>query len=194
YRIIPVTKDDPGIKWDDLIENLLNIKHETQLEFNKIKAEIAAGIIVHNVITQLKEEEDEKIQEGLDSDSVLKHIKKLTNRYNSLRLEKDNLIISDGYDEFDLKDLSTGVREQVMLALRIGFCAKVTGNDPLFFILDDAFQHCDWEKREILVRQLAEIAKDGWQIIYLTMDDHIKKLFEETVGDNTDLESRIIEL
>jgi uncharacterized protein YhaN len=52
--------------------------------------------------------------------------------------------------------------------------------DSLFLILDDAFQHSDWEKREILINKLAEITKKGWQIIYLTMDDHIKELFDET--------------
>ena len=45
-------------------------------------------------------------------------------------------------------------------------------------ILDDAFQHSDWERRKILIKQLSDIAKTGWQIIYLTMDDHIKKLFD----------------
>ncbi|GAG72424.1 unnamed protein product, partial [marine sediment metagenome] len=61
-----------------------------------------------------------------------------------------------------------------MLALRIGFSSKLLKKDTLFLILDDAFQHSDWERRETLVKRLADIAKDGWQIIYLTMDDHIK--------------------
>ena len=66
-----------------------------------------------------------------------------------------------------------------MLALRIGFTSKLLREDALFLILDDAFQHSDWQKREILINKLADIAKKGWQIIYLTMDDHIKELFDK---------------
>ena len=66
-----------------------------------------------------------------------------------------------------------------MLALRIGFSSKLLKKDTLFLILDDAFQHSDWERRETLVKILADIAKNGWQIIYLTMDDHIKGLFDK---------------
>jgi len=54
-------------------------------------------------------------------------------------------------------------------------------------ILDDAFQHSDYVKRPILVKTLFQLANDGWQIIYLTMDDHIRDLFRETskaVGHN----------
>jgi len=63
--------------------------------------------------------------------------------------------------------------------LRIGFSSKILKQDTLFLVLDDAFQHSDWERRKILIDKLANIAKTGWQIIYLTMDDHIKELFDE---------------
>ncbi|MDP3259714.1 MAG: hypothetical protein Q8M34_03895, partial [Thermodesulfovibrionales bacterium] len=75
--------------------------------------------------------------------------------------------------------LSTGEKERVMLALRIGFSSKLLKQDSLFLILDDAFQHTDWESRKTVVKQLADITKKGWQIIYLTMDNHIKGLFDE---------------
>ncbi|MDD5601024.1 MAG: hypothetical protein PHC87_04640, partial [Actinomycetota bacterium] len=136
--------------------------------------------IVHKIVSELHSEEDQKIKEGLQSEEVINPLKDITRRYTGLHLEGDNLIISDPYDNFDIKDLSTGAREQVMLALRIGFTQKLLKEDSLFLILDDAFQHSDWEKREILINKLGEIAKKGWQIIYLTMDDHIKELFDKT--------------
>ncbi len=193
-RIRFETGDDQSIAWEGLIENLRSLRQGKESELREITAKIAAGIKVHRVISQLREEEDEKIQEGLGSESVLTHVRKLTGRYNSLKLDNEDVIISDEYEEYNLRDLSTGAREQVMLALRIGFSSKILDNDTLFLVLDDAFQHCDWEKRKILVKQLAETAKEGWQIIYLTMDDHIKKLFEDTAREYTDLDSRVIEL
>ena len=179
YRICEKTKDDPTIRWEELIENLQQKRQEVQNELRDVTANIVAGFSVHKVISRLREEEDEKIQEGLQSEIVLSPLKDITQRYNKLTLERGRLIVSDQYDNFDIRDLSTGAKEQAMLALRLGFTSKILREDTLFLILDDAFQHSDWQKREILISKLAGIAKKGWQIIYLTMDDHIKGLFDK---------------
>lgn len=179
FDVCRETGDDPSISWEELIENLRRKRWETEAELKEITSEIVAGIFVHKVISELREEEDIKIQKGLESDTVLKPLRELTKRYNRLALDGDRLIISDEYENFDLKDLSTGAKEQVMLALRIGFSSRLLREDTLFLILDDAFQHSDWEKREVLVNKLADITERGWQIIYLTMDDHIKNLFDK---------------
>ncbi len=67
----------------------------------------------------------------------------------------------------------------MLLALRMGFASRLAGGEPLFLILDDAFQHSDWERRERLVREVVALAETGWQISYLTMDDHLRDLFVE---------------
>ncbi len=179
YRICEKTRDDPSISWEDLIENLRLKRFEVQDRLRDITANIAAGYSVYKVISRLREEEDVKIQEGLQSKTVLTPLKDITGRYNKLTLDNDRLIVSDKYDDFDIRDLSTGAKEQVMLALRIGFTSKILKEDTLFLILDDAFQHSDWQKREILINKLADIADKGWQVIYLTMDDNIKGLFDK---------------
>jgi len=179
YRVVDKTGDDPSIGWEELINNLQNKRDETEENLKDISAGIIAGLTVHNVIDRLRSEEDEKIKEGLSSEVVTAPLKAITLRYDNLSVMDNDLIVSDPYDSFNIKDLSTGSVEQVMLALRIGFTSKLLKEDKLFLILDDAFQHSDWDKREIIIEKLAEIAKDGWQIIYLTMDDHIKGLFEK---------------
>jgi RNA polymerase-binding transcription factor DksA len=180
YRICEKTGDDPSIGWEELIENLRGKRQEVQNELREVTAGIVAGFSVHKIISELRFEEDAKIQEGLKSQVVLGPLKDLTQRYIRLTLDDSRLIVSDQYDDFDIKDLSTGAKEQVMLALRVGFTSKLLGKDALFLILDDAFQHSDWRKRKILINKLAEISKKGWQIFYLTMDDHIRELFDKT--------------
>jgi len=59
----------------------------------------------------------------------------------------------------------------------MGISARLTGGDPLFLILDDAFQHSDWHRRDTLVKQVIKMAINGWQVTYLSMDDHIRDLF-----------------
>lgn len=179
YRICEKTKADPSISWEELIENLRQKRRDVQNELREVTANIMAGFSVHKIISKLRQEEDVKIQEGLQSEVVLSPLKDITQRYNRLILDNDRLIVSDQYDNFGIRDLSTGAIEQVMLALRIGFTSKLLREDALFLILDDAFQHSDWQKREILINKLADVAKKGWQIIYLTMDDHIKGLFDK---------------
>ena len=56
------------------------------------------------------------------------------------------------------------------------------GDNKLFLILDDAFQHSDWDKRLILVDNLVTLAQNDWQIIYFTMDNHIRDIFNEKGG------------
>lgn len=180
YRLCQKTGDEPSIGWEDLIENLRGKRQEIQNELREVSASIVAGFSVHKIISKLRMQEDAKILEGLESGSVLGPLKDITKRYSRLTLDDGRLIVSDQYDDFNIRELSTGAAEQVMLALRIGFTSKLLGEDTLFLILDDAFQHSDWQKRKILIDKLAEISQKGWQIIYLTMDDHIKELFDKT--------------
>jgi hypothetical protein len=51
--------------------------------------------------------------------------------------------------------------------------------DTAFLILDDAFQHSDWERRPALVDTVFDLAKAGWQTIYFSMDDNIRDLFDQ---------------
>jgi uncharacterized protein YhaN len=64
----------------------------------------------------------------------------------------------------------------------------------MFLILDDAFQHSDWKRRERLVNKLFDLSKQGWQIIYFTMDDHIRQLFEEKAKKAGKVQYQTIEL
>ena len=96
-----------------------------------------------------------------------------------MSLKGDRLIVSDKVRDFPLNDLSTGTQEQVLLVLRIGCAAYVLGKQSLFLVLDDAFQHADWERRERLMDEVIRLGKKGWKILYLTMDDHIRDLFQD---------------
>ena len=114
---------------------------------------------------------------GLQSGIVATPLAAITRRYRRVQLEGDNLKVANDYEEFALADLSTGTQEQVLLALRIGLASYNAGEDRLFLILDDAFQHSDWQRRVHLVNATIGLAQDGWQVFYFTMDDHIRDLF-----------------
>lgn len=165
--------------WTEVIQHLRD-KHDQILgDFRSKTAEIVANIAVMEVIHELRQAEDKKIKKNLQLDIIKEPLKEVTGRYTDFRLENDNLYVSDPYNEFPLNDMSTGAKDQVFFALRMGFCSHILKQDRVFFIMDDAFQHSDWSRRPLLVNKVVDLAEKGWQILYFTMDDHIKSLFDK---------------
>ena len=67
-----------------------------------------------------------------------------------------------------------------MLLLRKIFAEDYFDEESGFLLLDDAFQHSDWERRESLVDYILQLVEDhDWQIFYFSMDDHLATLFYE---------------
>lgn len=189
-KIIQLTGTDFSTNWNEMIAQVYLKRKEVYEKFEDYEAKIISGIVVHETIRELNQQEDEKLLEKINSPEITKLIERLTGRYKSLsfastseeqtsKFDEDEVIISDEYASFRLRDLSTGAKEQVMIALRIGFAKSLLKGKTAFLILDDAFQHSDYKKRPILITTLVELSKDGWQIIYLTMDDNLRDLFRE---------------
>ncbi len=171
------TGDDITISWEETLFHLRTITEEKVKKYRKLTARLVAEIGVIQILDRIEEEEDQKIQRDINTKEVSALLQGITGSYQTLELIDDQVYVSDQYNQYSLSDLSTGAREQIQLALRMGIAARLTGGDPLFLILDDAFQHSDWNRREALVKQVIKMVKNGWQIIYLSMDDHIRDLF-----------------
>jgi uncharacterized protein YhaN len=139
---------------------------------------------VHAAIDDLRKKEDERIDTGLKEEGLTELLHSVTGKYQKIRqVDRDGTmklaVIPDNDEEYLLEDMSTGVREQIHLALRMSFASRVMGGQTGFFILDDAFQHSDYTRRKRLVEQTVNLVRNGWQIFYFTMDDHIRNLFRE---------------
>ena len=171
------TGDDITISWEETLFHLRSITEEKEREYRKLTARLVAEIGVIQILDRIEDEEDQKIQRDINTKEVSALLQSITGSYQTLELIDDQIFVSDQYNQYSLSDLSTGAREQIQLALRMGIAARLTGGDPLFIILDDAFQHSDWNRRESLVKQAINMVKNGWQVTYLSMDDHIRDLF-----------------
>jgi len=171
------TRDDISTPWSEVLHHLRLIRNEISQSHIDLTAELVAKIGLSEIIGKIEDEEDQKILENINAPAVSNLMEKITGKYQKLNLINDQVYASDPYQEYPLRDLSTGAREQIQLALRLGIASSVSGGEPLFLILDDAFQHSDWKRRESLVEETVNLAKSGWQVIYLTMDDHIRDLY-----------------
>jgi uncharacterized protein YhaN len=181
HSIIEHTEDEISIGWMELIENLANKREDVLKEYKDITSEIIADKNVYDVISELYEEEDEKIEDFMKSDVISKILKDVTTRYNKISLLNDRMIVSDSFNDFPVTLISDGATEQVFLALRIGMAKHWFKEDELFLILDDAFLHSDYNRRPKLVDKIVELAKNGWQIICFTFDDNIRNLIDKKV-------------
>lgn len=172
------TGDDINTPWPDVFYHL-TLKHkDLAAEHQRLTADIMSEIGLTSVLTRLREAEDQKIIKALNGPEVSSLIKEITGRYQRVDLVDDQLLVYDKYTHYPLQDLSTGAREQILLALRLGIASRLCAGDALFLILDDAFQHSDWQRRNALVESTIELVSKGWQVLYLSMDEHIRDLFE----------------
>jgi hypothetical protein len=173
------TDDAITASWETVIENLKARREAVSGQLRDRVAEILGKVALLEVIEFARKGEDVKIEDALCSPEVCSALEKCTGRYKTFRLDGERLWVSDQYHEFTLSELSTGAQEQALLALRIGFASRILRRDRLFLLLDDAFQYSDWDRRLSLVRTAADLARDGWQIFYFTMDNHLRDLFDQ---------------
>jgi uncharacterized protein YhaN len=176
-RLASETHLDFSTSWEKLIEKLQEKRIICNMDYQDVTARLLADIVVNSALNDIYKEEEESIQEGLRSCQVTDYLKQMTSHYNRIEFNDGLLKLADPYVEYNFGNLSTATQEQVLLALRLGFSSLCFFGQSMFLVLDDAFQHSDWKRREYLIDSMLEIARLGWQIIYLTMDDNIRDLF-----------------
>jgi len=179
---------------NQVIDDLRTVRSAKEIQLVTLRAKIFAYLSIKSVIEEKTGNENEIIQQTFSSTGISSILEKITSKYNSVFFEENNLTVTDGIQFFPLSELSTGTQEQVLLAIRLGLLNHVLKGRKSFLILDDAFQHSDWDRRENLVDILAGLAQDGWQILYFTMDDHIKSLFEERLKPQFAEDYQLIDL
>jgi len=180
YAVRVLIGENDECEWEQMIEKLHQKRADTVKQYKEITARLIASITVNQALDELREYEAARIDDGLRSEEVQKALLDTTGHYKQIEKEGGELILSDDFGRYHLNTLSTGAREQVLLGLRLGFAAKLLAGKQLFLILDDAFQHSDYPRRKRLVKKLFELAEEGWQVLYFTMDDHIRGLFEQS--------------
>ena len=179
-RVAQETNKNSTESWEDLLTAIHEKREITAREYREITAEVLGKIQITTTLQEFYKQETERIKNGLAQEPLTDLLLAITGRYNRMDLEDDDLILSDQNDNsFSLTNMSTGVREQVFLALRLGFASIGMKGDTAFLILDDAFQHSDWLRRKNLVKQTLNLIKIGWQVFYFTMDDHIRDQFQK---------------
>ncbi len=157
------------------VESLLELKNKKNVELNRLKRGLN-NLFVREVvlkIIQKSKEEFNSIQPNLVS--AKDYLAQITDRKYT-EIDFDNMTIS-GKDvaEKEWDKLSRGTKEQLYLALRLGYAANYSkdkdGNDNgrpnLPLIIDDAFVNFDRARTQSVLKCLKEFSKTN-QVLYFT--------------------------
>ncbi len=163
---------------EDLVTALRDLRDAKESRHRQVMASMTAQVAVMNVIRDLRAEEGELIDRGLEEPVLSEAIRKVTSHYTGICMDEERrLVLATREGElYPLAALSTGAREQVYLALRTAFASMVM-KDNAFLLLDDAFQHSDWNRRTRMVNYTLGLVNSGWQVFYFCVDYHLRNLF-----------------
>ncbi len=167
-------------------EQVLVERREAEEKIREIERDREAGRLAGEIFATMGEALDERLAAALAREgpgSVGRLVHRVTESYVGVERDGDVLTVHDEEGRsWALPHLSRGTRDQVYLALRVGLARAALEAADLeeagFFLLDDAFLTADWQRRERLVGAAAGLAEEGWQVVYLTCDDHLRDLFE----------------
>lgn len=104
---------------------------------------------------------------------------KLTDQhYRRIVLKQDNIQVqrADGL-LFQLKDLSSGTRDQLFIAFRLAFLTLQGKNFAAPVIIDDGWLHYDKKRKQTFAEILLTLS-DQAQIILLSSDSEMREIFE----------------
>ncbi|MCM1264817.1 MAG: hypothetical protein NC200_01340 [Candidatus Gastranaerophilales bacterium] len=165
------------------VESLVELKNKKNAELAKLKNKLnnlMTKEIVYNVILKSKEKFNENQPNLVSAEEYLSKI--TNNKYSKIDFENKN-ISGTNIKEKDWDNLSRGTKEQLYLALRLGFADNYSkdkdgnsnGLPNLPLIIDDAFVNFDIERTGAVLRCLAEFAKTN-QVLFFTC--HTKMITE----------------
>lgn len=111
-------------------------------------------------------------------------------RYPQVVLKDGRLQVQDKkYQYWDMTQLSTGTKDQLYIAFRLGFIQLHSEDYDAPIIIDDGWLHFDSGRKEIFFNVMIALGKNR-QIICLSSDEEMKSYFEKNGVGVIQLEGR----
>jgi uncharacterized protein YhaN len=159
---------------DDLYQKQANVKDEIKELAAVWTSQMALSQLMDDLINEMS---DQTLPQLLENASNYFSI--LTKgRYREIVEEEEilHLIDEKGVD-FRVLDVSTGTKDQLIMALRLGFISNQAKNlSPI--IVDDGWLHYDSRRKEQLAQVLVEFGKKQ-QVIVLSSDEQMGNYYQE---------------
>lgn len=113
--------------------------------------------------------------------------RRITGRYDSISYARQDgdisFQISGGGLTYGEDVLSDGTRAQFLLALRLALLERFLDGEKGFLVLDDPLLGSSESRKRRAIDVLIDYARNGWQVIYLTVDPAVPEIFRVQGGD-----------
>ena len=173
------------------VENLVTLKNEKYAELNKLKDGLSKLIqkeLIYNIISSAKEKFNETQPNLISAKNFLAKI--TSEKYTQIDFE-NKTISGQNTPEKSWDKLSRGTKEQLYLALRLGYAYNYSdkNNIKLPLIIDDAFVNFDQERTTAVLKCLNNFAEEN-QVLYFTC--HAKMI--KSILESEKIPHNLIEL
>lgn len=178
-------------------EGITNLKNEKNLLINELRNIVKSLYINKSIlkITSIAKANFDKTQPDLIN--AQKYLSILTDgKYTRINLETEEIMNNDNSQIKKWDELSRGTKEQLYLALRLGYASNYSkdkttlepnGKADLPIIIDDAFVNFDYERTHNALKCLLDFAKTNQVLFFTCHTDVIKKHFDEIgITENND--------
>lgn len=159
---------------DELYQQESLQKAQLQTLFEEWGGLVIAGTFLGDLSTELSERQLPQLLK-LAGD----YLSILTDRqYQEIQLKNDTLTLTNGTDEFPIYELSTGTKDQMIMAMRFAYLALEAKRSICPVIIDDGWLHYDHKRKYRLAKLLAEFSKT-YQVICLSSDQEMVSYYHE---------------
>lgn len=168
------------------VESIVDKKNQKNAEINRLK-KLLNNLFIKEILIKLiqnSKEEFNKVQPNLIS--AKNYLSEITEeKYTEINFDR-NTIFGDKIGEKEWENLSRGTKEQLYLALRLGYAQNYSldnngeenGRPNLPLIIDDAFVNFDKTRTISALKCLNTFSKTN-QVIYFTCHKQIINLLKE---------------
>jgi DNA repair exonuclease SbcCD ATPase subunit len=127
-RVCDLTGSSISSPWDVIIDQLRDHRDDVSQSMKDSKAKIGSGLVIAQVINEIREREDEGIAKALASNAIRAPIKALTQAYQGVEMEGDDIYVFSEYERFPVHHFkhrrtgtgSFGIENWVSIALSQG--------------------------------------------------------------------------
>ena len=98
--------------------------------------------------------------------------------YQNILLKSDTLTLTDGVTEFPIYELSTGTKDQLIMAMRFAYLSLESKRSICPIIIDDGWLHYDHQRKYQLAKLLAEFGKN-YQVICFSSDQEMVSYYQD---------------
>lgn len=98
--------------------------------------------------------------------------------YHEILLQNDTLTLTDGSTEYPIYELSTGTKDQLIMAMRFAYLSLEAKRSICPIIIDDGWLHYDHQRKYQLAKLLAEFG-EKYQVICFSSDQEMVSYYHE---------------